>query len=87
MYEKMNDAEKKGKCFPFFNRRKTLFFDNVVFFSLIGIQFPLITFLYYCQTWKSRNLLSCNQTQPIVIVPTHIYPQLHYGVTVPYSAK
>jgi len=33
----MNGAEKKGKCFPFFNTRKTLSFGNVAFFSLTGI--------------------------------------------------
>jgi Na+/melibiose symporter-like transporter len=55
VYEKMNDAEKKGKFFPFFNRRKTLFFGNVAFFSLTGIQFPLTTFPYYCQTWEKQE--------------------------------
>ena len=55
VYEKMNGAEKKGKCFPFFNRRKTLFFGNVAFFSLTGIQFPLTTFSYYCQTWEKQE--------------------------------
>ena len=55
VYEKINAAEKKGKCFPFFNRRKTLSFDNVAFFSLTGIQFSLTTFPYYYQTWKNKK--------------------------------
>jgi len=51
----MNGAEKKGKCFPFFNRRKTLFFGNVAFFSLTGIQFSLTTFSYCYQTWENKE--------------------------------
>jgi hypothetical protein len=51
----MKGAEKKGKCFPFFNRRKTLSFANVAFFSLTGIQFPLTTFPYCCQTWENKE--------------------------------
>jgi hypothetical protein len=51
VYEKMNE----GKCFSFFNIRKTLFFINVIFFSLTGIQFSLTIFLYCCQTWKNKE--------------------------------
>jgi hypothetical protein len=47
--------KKKGKCFPFFNRRKTLSFGYVAFFSLTGIQFLLTTFSDYCQTWKKQE--------------------------------
>jgi hypothetical protein len=55
VYETMNGTEKKGKCFPFFNRRKTLSFGYVAFFSLIGIQFSLTTFSDYCQTWEKQE--------------------------------
>jgi len=55
VYETMKGAEKKKKCFPFFNRRKTLSFANVAFFSLTGIQFPLTTFPYCCQTWENKE--------------------------------
>jgi hypothetical protein len=55
VYEKMNGAGKKGKCFPFFKRRKTLSFGNVAFFSLTGIQFSLTTFLHCCQTWENKE--------------------------------
>jgi len=46
---KRTELKKKGKCFPFFNRRKTLSFGNVAFFSLIGIQFCLTIFSYCYQ--------------------------------------
>jgi len=45
----------EGKCFPFFNKSKTLSFRNVNFFNLIGIQFPLTIFLYCCQTWENME--------------------------------
>jgi hypothetical protein len=50
VYEKMN-----GKCFPFFNKRKTLSFRKVTFFNLTRIQFPLTIFLYCCQTWEKQE--------------------------------
>jgi len=45
----------KGKCFSFFNIRKTLSFINVIFFSLTGIQFSLTIYLYCYQTWKNKE--------------------------------
>ena len=45
----------EGKCFPFFNKRKTLSFRKVTFFNLTGIQFPLTIFLYCCQTWEKQE--------------------------------
>jgi hypothetical protein len=48
----------EGKCFPFFNKRKTLFLITLLFSVWLEFSFFLLFFLYYCQTWKNKNLQS-----------------------------
>jgi hypothetical protein len=58
---------KKGKCFPFLIKRKTLSYDESFFFLLTGINFPLTNFLYGYQTWKNEK----NGFQEFVFLETN----------------
>jgi hypothetical protein len=46
---------KKGKCFPFLIKKKTLSCDESYFFLLTGINFLLTSFPYGYQTWKNEE--------------------------------
>ena len=45
--------QRKGKCFPLKQERKTLSGPKALFFSLTGIEFPLTDFPHACQTWEN----------------------------------
>jgi hypothetical protein len=60
-------SRKKGKCFPFFIKRKTLSSDKVTFSVLTGIKFSLTSFPYCYQTWKNEE----NEFQELVFLETN----------------
>jgi len=58
---------KKGRCFLFLIKRKTLSCYESYFFLLTGINFPLTNFPYDCQTWENKE----NGFQEFVFLETN----------------